>query len=102
MRNVAHNRPRRRAGNQTHYLIITKTYQRDDVRERERQRDNFQNCYIFVARRAGLRASHVALVVALVCGQSREFRVCRRVTRRVPNYARVERDKVQTLLCFAL
>ena len=33
---------------QTHYLIIAKTYQRDDVRERDRQRDHFQNCYIFV------------------------------------------------------
>ena len=50
------------------YLIISKTYQRHDVSER----DNFQNCNIFVACRAGGRASHVALVVALVCGQSRD------------------------------
>ena len=57
--------------------------QRDDVRERDRQRDHLKNCYIFVARRAGrragCRASPVALdlelVVALVCGQSRDFRV---------------------------
>ena len=74
-----------------------KTYQRDDVRERK----HFQICHIFVARRAGrrtgFRASYVALVVvlvvALVCGQSRDFRVCRRVPnrarRRVPNRARV-------------
>ena len=27
---------------QTHYLIIAKTYQREDVRERDRQRDHFQ------------------------------------------------------------
>ena len=40
-------------------------------------------------RRAGFRASHVALVVALVCGQPRDFRVCCRVTRHVPNRARV-------------
>ena len=33
---------------QTHYLIIAETYQRDDVRERDRHRDHFQNCYIFV------------------------------------------------------
>ena len=39
--------------------------------------------------RAGFRASHVVLVVAFVCGLSRDFRVCRRVTRRVPNGARV-------------
>ena len=43
-------------GYQTHYLIIAKTYQRDDVRERDRQRDNFQNCYCLVERRAGCRA----------------------------------------------
>ena len=50
-------------------LIISKTYQRDDVRERDRQRDHFQNCYIFVARRvrrrAGCHASHVALHVVI-------------------------------------
>ena len=40
-------------------------------------------------RRAGCRASHVALVIAFVCGQSRDFRVCRRVPRRVPNHVRV-------------
>ena len=40
-------------------------------------------------RRASFCASHFALVVALVCGQSRDFRVCRRVTRHVPNRARV-------------
>ena len=165
---------------QTHYLIIAKTYQRDDVRERDRQRDHFQNCYIFVTPvvanemkwigedgemiemtlssrhrirnsspgglrpstlpighggspqywvlhvdggggnifvsfkpprpgteprtlawkaavltttlgppPAGCRASHVALVVALVCGQSCNFRVSRRVTRHVPNRADV-------------
>ena len=34
-------------------------------------------------------ASHFALVVALVCGQSRDFRVCRRVNRRVHYRARV-------------
>ena len=37
----------------------------------------------------GCRASHVALVVALVCGQSCNFRVSRRVTRHVPNRADV-------------
>ena len=31
------------------YLIIAKRYQREDVGERERQRKNFLNCYIFVA-----------------------------------------------------
>ena len=61
-------------------LIISKTYQRDDVSERDKQRDHFQNCYTVVALRAGCRASRVAfdiaLLVALVCGQSRDFRVC--------------------------
>ena len=38
---------------------------------------------------AGCRASHVALVVALVCGQPCNFRVSRRVTRHVPNCADV-------------
>ena len=73
---------------QTHYFIIGTTYQRDDVRDR--QRDLFQNLHF---RRAGRRASHtgshvaldVTSVVALVCGQSRDCRVCRRV----PNRARV-------------
>ena len=41
----------------------------------------FLNFYIFAARRA--------LVVALVCGQSRDFCICRRVLRRVPNRDRV-------------
>ena len=36
---------------------------------------------------AGCRASHVAFVVALVCGQTCNFRVSRRVTRHVPNRA---------------
>ena len=40
-------------------------------------------------RRVGYRASHVAFDVALVCGPSRVFRVCRRVPRRVPSGARV-------------
>ena len=40
-------------------------------------------------RSAGFRAYHVALVVVLVCGQSHDFRVCRRVTRGVPDRARV-------------
>ena len=81
-------------------LIISKTYQRDGVGERYGQLDNYQNCYIFVARRAGCRnlqlelateenASHFALVVTLVCGQSRDFRVCRRVKLRVNNRVRV-------------
>ena len=74
---------RRRVGFlNTLYLIIAKKYQRDDVRERDRERDHFQNCHIFVARRAGCRASHVAFDVALVCGQSRDFRVCCHVPRR--------------------
>ena len=38
----------RRVSFQTHYLIIAETYQRDDVRDRDRHRDHFQNCYIFV------------------------------------------------------
>ena len=38
---------------------------------------------------AGCRASHVAFVVALVCGQSCNFRVSRGVTRHVPNRADV-------------
>ena len=50
-------------------LIISKTYERDDVREHDRQRDHFQNCSIFVARRvrrrAGCHASHVALHVVI-------------------------------------
>ena len=62
-----------------------------------RQRDHFENCYIFVARHAGCRASHVALVVAVgrrvgVWKVTRFscLRVsCRRVPRRVPNRARV-------------
>ena len=33
---------------QAHYLIISRTYQRDEVREHDRQRNHFQNCYIFV------------------------------------------------------
>ena len=57
---------------------------------RDRQRDVFKNLNF---RRAGRRASHagshvaldVASVVAFVCGQSRDCRVCRRV----PNRARV-------------
>ena len=48
---------------QTHCLIIAQTYQRDDVCERDKQRDHFRNCYILVARRAGCHASHVALGV---------------------------------------
>ena len=32
----------RRVSFQTHYLIIAETYQRDDVRERDRHRDHFQ------------------------------------------------------------
>ena len=72
---------------QTHYFIIGTTYQRDDVCDR--QRDIFQNLPF---RRAGRRASHagshvaldVASVVALVCGQSCDCRVCRRM----PNRAR--------------
>ena len=79
----------RRVGFSNTLFDTTKTYQRDDVHERDRQRDHFQNCYIFVARSAGRRASHVALVVALVCGHSRDFGVYRRVPRRVPNRARV-------------
>ena len=54
--------------------------------------DHYQNIparRLLNFRRVGFRASHVALVVALVCGQSGDFRVCRRVTRRVPNRARV-------------
>ena len=68
---------------------------------RDRQRDLFQNLHFRRAgcrasrragRRAGRRASHagshvaldVASVVALVCGQSRDCHVCRRV----PNRAR--------------
>ena len=35
------------------------------------------------------KASHFAMVVALVCGQSRHFRVCRHDTPRVHNRARV-------------
>ena len=38
----------------THYLIIATTYQRDNVRERHRQLDHFQNCYIFTAPVVGL------------------------------------------------
>ena len=75
---------------QTHYFIICLTYQRDDVCDR--QRHLFQNCCISVAPafapRAAHRASHVALdvasFVALVCEQSRDCRV----PRRVPNRAR--------------
>ena len=59
-------RARRRVGQQTHYLIITHTMQRDGVSERDRKRYNFQNCYIFVVHcaccRAGFCASHVAFV----------------------------------------
>ena len=83
------------SGYQAHYFIIFKTYHRDDVRERDGQRDNVQNCHIFVERHvsfcARFRASHVALVFALlcalVCGQSRDFCVCRRITRRVHSRA---------------
>ena len=46
-------RARRRVGYQAQYLINSKTYKRDDVSERVRQRDNPQNRYICVARRAG-------------------------------------------------
>ena len=37
-------------------MVIAETYQRDDVSERDKQRVHFQNCYIFVARRAGFCA----------------------------------------------
>ena len=44
--------------------VKQRDYPRDDVRECDMQRDHFQNCYIFVARRAcrpdGRRASHTA------------------------------------------
>ena len=74
-------------GYQTLYLIITKfkTYQRAGVGEHDGQRDNFQNRYIFVARRAGFRASYslvFALVFALMCERARDFRVCRCVHNR--------------------
>ena len=53
---------------------------------RDRKRDNFQNRHIFVTHRAGcragVRASQVPLVVAFVCGQSRDFSVSRRSIRR--------------------
>ena len=67
--------------------MISKTYQRDDVRDRDRQHNHFQISSIFVARRTNCCASHVALDVALVCGQSRHFRICRYVPRRVPKPA---------------
>ena len=53
---------------------------------------------------AGCRASHVALVVALVCGQSCHFRVSHRVTRHVPNRAdvRVERPSKKNECGFEL
>ena len=83
-------------------MIISKTYERDAVDERDGKRDKFQNCYIFAARRACCRtgfrvttAINLSLPqrktphIALVCGQSRDFRVCRRVSRRVPDRARV-------------
>ena len=35
------------------------------IRERDRQRDLFQNYYILVERRAGRRTSHVALVYSV-------------------------------------
>ena len=58
---------------------------------RDRQCDLFQSCYIFVAPVVAsymLDELDIVSVVALVCGQSRECRVCRRVPRRVPNRAR--------------
>ena len=95
---------------QTHFFIIGITYQRDDVRERDRQRDLFQNCYILRRAgrrancRAGRRASYVALdvgsVVALLCRQSRDCRVCRRVTRCVPNRALLRsRYNIRRIFC---
>ena len=39
-------------------LIISKTYQRDDVRERDKQHDHFQNCYTFVAPVVAPHVSH--------------------------------------------
>ena len=61
---------------QTHYFIIGTTYQRDDVRDR--QRDLYQNCYISVA-------PAVALDVASVVALDSHAIVCRRV----PNRPRV-------------
>ena len=75
-------------GYQTHYLIISKTNQRKAYASAMGNVIIFKT-NIFVARRAGFRAgfrpSHVAMVFTLVCGQSRDFRVYRRVSRRVHN-----------------
>ena len=50
----------RRVGFSTLYLIIGTAYQRNDVRERERQSDIFLKLLHFVARRAGRRAGRRA------------------------------------------
>ena len=51
------NRPTRiRVGYKTHYLIISKTRCIGES-EREGQRENFQNCYIFFACRADFRVT---------------------------------------------
>ena len=51
--------------------------------------NTLDHCQNIPARRR-TRALDVALVVALVCGQSRNFHVYRRVSRRVPNRARID------------
>ena len=93
---------------QTYYFTIGTAYQRDNVHERDRQRDFFQNCHIFLARHAGrragrcggCRASYVALdvasVVALVGGQSRD---CRAI---VASHVACQIALALTLVCFAI
>ena len=50
---------------QKHYLIITETYQRDDVRESDMQRHHFQNCYIFASVVASLVTCLIALFILI-------------------------------------
>ena len=61
---------------QTLYFIITKTYQCDDIRERDRQLHNFQNHFCRLAV-TPVFAPHMARWLSLWCVNS-DFRVCGR------------------------
>ena len=76
---------------QTHCIVIAETCQCKGEGEREGQREKFRNRYIFF-HASGLKTgknSHFALVFTLVCWQSGQFQICRRVTRRVHIRSRV-------------
>ena len=65
---------------QTHSLTISKTYQLEGECVHERQREKFQNCYIFLARRAGF---HVGKP-----GKSRHYHNLASKKRKTPHISR--------------